>query len=91
MNEMQILGYVITALITLGSFIAIIMKFIQPINELRVMVQKLNDAIDSFVKEGKRRDSRLDKHGEDIDQLKGDVQTLKTKMDLYHNHGKDDA
>ena len=86
MNEMQILGYVITALITLGSFIAIIMKFIQPVNELRVMIQKLNDAIDNFVKEGIRRDGRLDKHGKDIDELKGDVKTLQTRMDLYHKH-----
>jgi hypothetical protein len=85
MNEMQILGYVITALITLGSFIAIIMKFIQPVNELRIMIQKLNDAIDNFVKEGVRRDHRLDQHGRDIDELKGDVNTLKTKMDLYHH------
>lgn len=89
MNEMQILGYIITALITLGSFIAIIMKFIQPVNELRVMIQKLNDAIDNFVKEGVRRDKRLDKHGEDIEELKGDVKTLKTEMKIYH--GKDDA
>lgn len=84
MNANEMIGYVVTTLITLGSFIAVVLKFIQPINDLRVVVQKLNDAIDNFVKDGERRDQRLDKHGADIDKLKGDVKTLETRMDLYH-------
>lgn len=35
MNEAQFVGNVILALITLGSFVAIINKFTQPINELK--------------------------------------------------------
>lgn len=84
MNEMQFLGYLVTALITLGSFIAVIIKFTQPINDLRLLIQKLDDTITNLIKDGEKRDERIDTHGKEIDDLKDRVKTVETKMDMYH-------
>lgn len=84
MDEMQFLGYAVTAIITLGGFIAIIQKFTQPINELRVVMQKLNDNIDALKNDNETQTKRLDKHGEKIEDLDHRVGTIETKMDMYH-------
>ena len=84
MDEMQVLGYAVTAIITLGAFITVIQKFTQPINELRVVMQKLNDNIDALKNDNTAHDKRLDKHGEQIDKLDNRVGKLETKVDMYH-------
>ena len=84
MNEMQFLGYLITALITLGSFIAVIVKFTQPINDLRLLIQKLDDTITNLMKDGERREERLNAHGKEIDDLKDRVKTVETEIKMYH-------
>ena len=84
MGEMEVLGYAVTAIITLGGFVAVIQKFTQPINELRVVMQKLNDNIDSLKSDNATQSKRLDRHGEKIDHLEKKVGTIETKMDMYH-------
>ena len=84
MEDMQFVGYLVSAIITLGGFIAVIMKFIQPINDLRIVIQKLNDNIDALKNDNKSHDERITKHGEEIDKLDNRVGKLETKMDLYH-------
>lgn len=83
-NEAQLIGYGVTIVITLGSFIAVIMKFTQPIQDLRVVIQKLNDNIDALKKESTSIEKRVSTHGEEIDKLDNRVGTLETKMDMYH-------
>lgn len=82
MDEIQFLGYLIMAVITLGSFIAVIMKFVQPINELRVVIQKLNDSIDSLRSDNAVQNKRIDRHGERIDQLDNRVGKIETKIEM---------
>lgn len=84
MNEAQIIGYVVLAVITLGSFIAVVLKFTQPINELRVVIQKLNDIIDNLKSDNAVQTKRIDKHGEEIEQLDKRVGKIETRMDIYH-------
>ena len=84
MDEMQLLGYAVTAVITLGSFIAVIMKFTQPINELRVVIQKLLDKIDSISKDNDEHGKVITKQGEEIHKLGTRVDKLETRMDIYH-------
>ncbi|MBQ8804157.1 MAG: hypothetical protein IJZ53_11020 [Tyzzerella sp.] len=86
MEEMQYIGVAVSVVITLGSFIAVIMKFTQPINDLRVVIQKLNDKIDNLSSDNATQNKRLDKHSEAIDKLDTRVGKLETKMDLYHNN-----
>lgn len=87
MNEALIIGYLVFAVITLGAFVAVIMKFVQPINELRIVVQKLLDRLESTEKNDAVRDERIKKHGEEINKLNGRVGKLETKMDMYHKEG----
>ena len=83
-DSMQFMGYLVSAIITLGGFIAIIMKFIQPINDLRVVIQKLNDTIDTLKSDNASQNKRIEKHGEQIDSLEKKVGKIETKMELYH-------
>lgn len=84
MDDIQFLGYLISAIITLGGFIAVIMKFIQPINDLRVVIQKLNDTIDALKNDNLTQNKRIDKHGEQIDDLNHRVGKIETKIDMRH-------
>lgn len=84
MNELQFIGYLVSAVITLGGFVAIIMKFIQPINDLRVVIQKLNDTIETLKTDNASQNRRIEKHGEQIDALHHKVDKIETKMEMYH-------
>lgn len=85
MDGMQFLGMVVSSLITLGAFIAVIQKFTQPINDLRVVIQKLNDKIDNLTTDNQNQNRRLDKHSEKIDKLEHRVGRLETKHEMYNN------
>ena len=88
MNEMQLLGYAVTIVITLGGFIAVIQRFTQPINDLRVVIQELRDCIKMLKNDSQAQDRRLQKHGEQIDELDKKVNHLETKMGMYHGEQK---
>ena len=82
MDNIQFIGTLISAIITLGAFVAVIMKFIQPINDLRVVIQKLNDTIDSLKKDNDTQNRRIEKHGEQIDKLDMRVGKIETKIKM---------
>ena len=83
-EEALIIGYAVLAIITLGSFVALVLKFTQPINELRIVIQKLNDNIDTLKSDNENHDKRIEKHGQEIDKLDHRVGNLEVKMDMYH-------
>lgn len=84
MGEAQWIGNVVLVIITLGSFIAVISKFTQPINDLKLVIQKLNDCIENLRKDNEIQNKRIEKHGIEIDELKGKVSKIETKIDMYH-------
>lgn len=84
MDDMSMIGYIVSTIITLGAFIGVIMKFVQPINELRIIIQKLNDTIDNIGKDATSLDARVTEHGRQIDHLDNRVGKLETRVDLYH-------
>lgn len=84
MNDIQFLGYLVSAIITLGGFIAVIMKFIQPINDLRLVIQKLNDTIEALKNDNLTQSKRIDKHGEQIDDLNHRVGKIETRIELHN-------
>ena len=88
MGEEQFLGYLLLGIITLGAFVAVIMKFVQPINDLRVVIQKLNDTIDTLKNDNASQSRRLDRHGEQIDKLDHRLGKVETRMDMYHGNNK---
>lgn len=83
MNEVVFVGYLVLAVVTLGGFIAVIMKFVQPINDLRVVIQKLNDTIDTLETDNVTQNRRIEKHGEQIDDLNHRVGNIETKIEIY--------
>lgn len=84
MDDLQFLGYLVCSLVTLGGFIGVIMKFVQPINDLRVVIQKLNDNIDALKSDNIKQNDRINKHGEQIDKLDNRVEKIETKIEMYH-------
>lgn len=84
MDEMQLLGYAVTIVITLGAFIAVIQKLTQPINDLKIVIQELKDCIGSLKNDNIIQNQRIEKHGEEIDNLKSRVGNIETKIDMYH-------
>lgn len=87
MDENTFLGYLIPAIITLGGFIAFVMKMVQPINELRIVIQELKDCISSMRENDKRRDEQISKHEERINQLETRTDKLETKVEMHHKNG----
>lgn len=84
MDANQFLGYLITGIITLGGFVAIVWKFTQPINDLKIVIQELKDTLNAMRENDKRRDATLEAHGKDITELRETVGELKTKVEMYH-------
>lgn len=85
MGETQFLGYLVTAIITLGAFVAVIQKLTQPINDLKVVIQELRDCISSLKTDNATQNRRIEEHGKEIDKLKDRVTEAETKIKLYHN------
>ena len=83
MDDIQFLGYLISAIITLGDFRAVVMKFSQPINDLRIVIQKLNDTIDTLKEDNLTQNKRIEKHGVQIDDLNSRVGRIETKIDMH--------
>lgn len=84
MDEAQLIGYAVLALITLGGFVTVIQKFTDPINELRVVIQELRDCISFIKKDNAEQAARLDKQSQEISDLKLHVERIETKVDMYH-------
>jgi predicted nuclease with TOPRIM domain len=84
MDEYTFLGYLIPAIITLGGFVAFVMKMVQPINELRIVVQELKDCISAMRENDHRHDEQLKKHEEKIGQLETRTERLETRVKMYH-------
>jgi hypothetical protein len=84
MEEVTILGYVLIALITIVGFIISILKLTKPINDLRLTVQELKGLIESLRETETTQNTRLDSHGQEIDDLKIKVGKLETKVNMYH-------
>jgi division protein CdvB (Snf7/Vps24/ESCRT-III family) len=80
MDNIQFIGYLITSIVTLGAFVGVVMKFVQPINDLRVVIQKLNDAIDTLTRDNAEQNYRINKHGEQIDDLNNRVTSIESNM-----------
>ena len=86
MNEMQILGYGVTIVITLGSFVAVIMKFMQPINDLKVVIQELKDCVKALKEDRDELRKQVETHGVEIRELRECIGKIKTKIEIYHKH-----
>ena len=86
MDDVVLIGYAVTAVVVLGGFIGVIMKFTQPINDLRVVIQKLNDKIDSMIEDANELKIRVGEHGKEIDALGTRVCKGETRIDMNNKN-----
>ena len=86
MDDVILIGYAVTAVVVLGGFIGVIMKFTQPINDLRVVIQKLNDKIDSMIEDANELKTRVGEHGKEIDALGTRVCKIETQIGMDKKH-----
>ena len=86
MEEAQFIGQVISTIITLGAFVAVIVKFTQPINDLRVVIQKLNDNIDAMKKDSENHEKRINRHSDKLEDHETRINTLEIKVGTYHKN-----
>lgn len=84
MDEAQFLGYLVTAVITLGAFMLVIQRLTQPINDLKVVIQELRDCINALRNDSITQNKRLDEHSKAIDDLNMRLGKAEAKIDLYH-------
>ena len=92
MPQEQLLGNIVLVVITLGSFITVIQKFTQPLNELKIVIQELKDCITTLRNDNEIQNKRIEKHGTEIDELKTklncidkDIHLLKHGRSQYHD------
>lgn len=85
MDEAQFLGYLVTAVITLGAFVAVIHKLTQPINDLKIVIQELRDCISSIKEDNASQNKRIEEHTTEINDLKDRMGKAETKISMYHN------
>ena len=86
MNESEFLGYLVVAIVTLGSFVSVVQKFTKPVNDLKDTINDLKTCLTILSENNDTQNKRLDLHGQEIDNLKLDVGKVKTKIDVYHKH-----
>lgn len=86
MDDVILIGYAVTAIVVLGGFVGVIMKFTQPINDLRVVIQKLNDKIDSIIADANDLKTRVGEHGKEIDALGTRVCKIETRIDINNKN-----
>ena len=65
----DMVGVIISAVVVIGSFVTLIMKITKPINELNISIVKLTAAIKGLLANDKIQDTRINKHGCEIDSL----------------------
>ena len=86
MDETQFLGYLVSAIITLGAFIVVIQRLTQPINDLRVVIQELRDCVKALRDDNDYHDKKIEAHGKEINDLKGRVDKVELQVKMYHDH-----
>lgn len=86
MNNPEVIGNAILVVIVLGSFYAVISKFTEPINELKIVIQELKVTIEALKDDYNTHNKRLEKHGIEIDDLKERVYKIETKIINLEEH-----
>lgn len=84
MDQAQLIGYLVLAVTTLSSFVAVVRQFTQPINELKVVIQELKDCIAQIRADSAAQNKRIAQQGREIDDLKGRINVVETKIAILH-------
>lgn len=84
MDATVFLGYLVGGLLTIGTLFGLAMKVVQPMNDLRIVIQKLVDKFEAMENTNEKRDRALERHEEHLGKLDDRVGKLETTVDIYH-------
>lgn len=84
MDETQFLGYLVSAIITLGAFVVVIQRLTQPINDLRVVIQELRDCVNSLKTDNATQNRHIEQHTKAIGDLEDRMMRVETKVEMHH-------
>lgn len=77
MTTNETVGLFFVAIIPIvGGLVALIKTFTSPINKLEIAIERLIVMLEQMKHDDRNRDKRLDKHGEEIEDLQKNVQDL---------------
>ena len=96
MDQAQIIGTLVVGATTVIGLIVSINNLVKPIkdfkegfiesiSELKIAIQDLKTCVSGLKEMNNVINKRLEKHGEEIDELKRSVDRLTTKMSMYHH------
>lgn len=97
MDQAQIIGTLVIGATTVVGLIVSINNLVKPIKdfkdgliesigELKLTIQELKDCVSGLKEMNNVINKRLEKHGEEIDELKRRVDKLDTRMNIYHQN-----
>ncbi|MFR7589854.1 MAG: hypothetical protein ACLUVC_00275 [Longibaculum sp.] len=89
MLQEQLIGNTVLIIITLGSFITVIQKFTQPIQELKIVIQELKDCIVVLRNDNEIQNQRIQKHDQQIDEIKIKMNCLDKDIHLLKHRGSE--
>lgn len=89
MEYYTIAGMVLIAIIALFGLYGSIKKSVKdelgPVDELNINVVKLNSNFEHMLERDSVRDRRIEKHGQEMDELKENMQTVDKTL-IHHEH-----
>lgn len=85
MENATIIGYVMLAMISIGSFVILVIKFTKPINDLRVVIERLNTLITELKSANEKNRHDIEEIHSRINKINTKVDELAIKVSLYHN------
>lgn len=99
MNEARIIGEIVIALGTIVGLLLSVQNLLKPLKGAieentketivsNMKIHELTSSIAAMQESNKSRDRRIEKHGEEIDNLHHRVDKLETKVDMYHKNDK---
>lgn len=83
-NEM--VGVIIAAAVVVGGFAAMVIKAFKPMYDLNVSIIRLTATIEDLTKNAEVQNTRITKHGSEIDILKQKTDNHETRIKYLEGH-----
>lgn len=89
MSEQEVIGWVLIALITIGSFLGIVMKLVSPLNELKVVIKELTVMLGTLKEHNEKQDLRITTHGKEIEKLQEKLIKIDVRVSTLQDEVKE--